>query len=581
MAISWTVLPSAPLEFLERFPELPDIIAHLLYHREVRTQEAIDAFLNPDYGTDLHDPFLFRDMERAVERIFRARDAGERIVVYGDFDADGVCGATVLLDTLEALGCLATAYLPHREREGYGLHAGAIDELVAQGTRLIVTCDCGISNAAEVARTHAVGVDVIVTDHHLVPTDPASGEPLLPAAYATLHPKLPGETYPYRDLTGGGVAFKFACGLVKRDASRSDRRLPEGFEKWLLDCAAIATVADFGPLIGENRTLVTYGLVVLQKTRRLGLRALYEVAGINPVKITPTTIGFQIAPRINAAGRLDHANEALALLRSTDSVAARSYAEKLNATNTERQRLVEAASIEAIAQVGDVGDRRVLVVIGKQWLPGIVGLVASRVREQFYRPTIALTHSDDKIVGSGRSIGGFNIVEALRFCAELLECFGGHPQACGLTLRDASILDAFREKFEAYARAHLTDEQLVPSLSVDAEIRLENINWELVELLGKLGPFGVGNPTPRYLARSVVVDSVQTMGNDGKHRKLLVHQGERKSQRYKMVCFRYENICPDVHVGDEVDVVVEVDVNEWNGNREIQLKMVDLRLTIV
>ncbi|MBI4449464.1 single-stranded-DNA-specific exonuclease RecJ [Candidatus Uhrbacteria bacterium] len=593
----WTVVPPAPPEFLARFPELPNLVSHLLYHRGVRTQEEIDAFLNPDYGTDLHDPFLFRDMRRAVDRCIVARDRGERILVHGDYDADGVSGATVLLDTLEGIGCSVDAYIPHRERDGYGFNPPAVAYAQSIGARLIITCDCGGANAKTVAGAAEVGIDVIVTDHHLIPVDAATGQPIIPSAYAILHPKIVGETYPYAELTGGGVAFKLCQAIVRHDAASSSPRLPAGFEKWLLDCTAISTVADYGPLVGENRTLVTYGLVVLGKTRRAGLRCLYEVAGIKPERITPATIGFQIAPRINAAGRIDHANEALALLRCRDPQEARALAEKLNATNAERQRLVEVACDEAVRSVETKKTSGFfLVIVGDDWIPGIVGLVATRLRDRFHRPAIALTRRNGQLLGSGRSIPELNIVDALRAHAELLGAFGGHPQACGLTVKGEAELSVLTERLEAYARERLTPEQLTPSLTIDRELTLGDVTWDLVALLTKLGPFGIGNPTPRYLTRGVVVDDVRTMGNSGKHLRLQVHQDGNKESgiknkeskipdsrfqipdsRRKLVCFSYEDICPSIRVGDVVDVVYEVDVNEWNGNREIQMKVVDLR----
>lgn len=573
----WTVVPPAPPEFLARFPELPSLVSHLLYHRGVCTQEEIDAFLNPDYGTDFHDPFLFRDMRRAVDRCMAARDRGERVLVHGDYDADGVSGATVLLDTLEGIGCAVDAYIPHRERDGYGFNLPAVAYAQSIGARLIITCDCGGANAATVKSATEVGIDVIITDHHLIPVDPATGQPMIPAAYAILHPKIAGETYPYGELTGGGVAFKVCQAIVQHDAASATPRLPKGFEKWLLDCTAISTVADYGPLVGENRTLVTYGLVVLGKTRRAGLKSLYEVAGIRPERITPATIGFQIAPRINAAGRIDHANEALALLRCRDPQEAHALAEKLNATNAERQRLVEAATEDAMARAGAMGDRRFLVIVGDDWIPGIVGLVATRLRDRFHRPAIALTRRNGQLMGSGRSIPELNIVEALRANADLLGAFGGHPQACGLTVKGEAELPALIERLERYATERLTPDQLTPKLTIDWECALADVTWEIVDVLEKLGPFGIGNPTPRYLVRGVTVDDVRVMGSSGKHVRMQVHQIWNAASRHKMVCFRYEDICPTIRVGDVVDVVFEVDVNEWNGNREIQMKVVDLR----
>ncbi len=585
---TWVVAPRASDELLARFPELPPTVAQLLHARGVWTREAIDEFLHPDYGTDLHDPFLFRDMRRAVDRIAAARDHGERVLVHGDYDADGVSGATVLLDTLEGIGCAVDAYIPHRERDGYGFNPPAVAYAQEIGARLIITCDCGGANAKTVAGAAEAGIDVIVTDHHLIPVDATTGQPILPPAYALLHPKVVGETYPYPELTGGGVAFKLCQAIVQHDAASASPRLPVGFEKWLLDCTAISTVADYGPLVGENRTLVTYGLVVLGKTRRAGLRTLYEVARIRPDRITPATIGFQIAPRINAAGRLDHANEALALLRCRDPQEARALAEKLNATNAERQRLVEVACDDALRQAEEKKTSGVfLVVVGDDWIPGIVGLVATRLRDRFHRPAIALTRRNGQLLGSGRSIPDLNIVEALRAHADLLAAFGGHPQACGLTVKGEEELRVLTERLEAYTRERLTPDQLTPTLTIDIELDLSEVTRDLVEWLGKLGPFGIGNLTPRFLTRGLTVTDVRIMGNNGRHCRIDVKSQvsslspprpeRRGSQVSRFVCFRYADICPTIRIGDNVDVVYEVDVNEWNGNREIQMKVVDMR----
>jgi single-stranded-DNA-specific exonuclease len=569
---TWVVAPPAPAEFLTSHPELPEVVAHLLHQRGIQTNAEINTFLHPDYGTDLHDPFLFRDMVRAVDRVYAAREREERILVHGDYDADGVSGATVLLDALEGIGCTADVFIPHRERDGYGFGMPGLAYAQNVDAKLIITCDCGIANVETVGQANEAGIDVIVTDHHVFRAE-------LPKAYAILHPKLPGETYPYTELTGGGVAFKFAQAITQRDAA-SERRLPEGFVKWLLDVAAISTVSDYGPLLGENRTIVTYGLIVLGKTRRIGLKALYEVARIRPEFITPTTIGFQIAPRINAAGRIDHANEALRLLRTTDAEEAKALAGKLNVTNAERQRLVEEAVTQALADVAGQKERRFLMVVRDDWLPGIVGLVATKLRDQFHRPAIALTRSGGKILGSGRSIPALHIVEALRAHADLLVAFGGHPQACGLTVKGEAELIELTKRLETYATERLTPDQLVPTLTIDRELALSDVTWELVEWLGKLGPFGIGNPTPKFLAHGLEVMDVLTMGSGQQHCRIAVKSqvSGLKSQVFKMVCFRYADICPTIRVGDVVDVVYEVDVNEWNGNKEIQMKVVDLNV---
>lgn len=575
----WVVRPPAPLSFTESVAPLPEAIATILYHRGVHERDAIDAFFAPSYDAHLHDPFLFCDMRRAVDRILAARERGERILVHGDYDADGVSGAAVLADTIAALGGAVDVFIPHRERDGYGFTTAGLVAATAAGARLIITCDCGIANAATITAAAAQGIDTIVTDHHLIPRD-ASGNPVPPPAYAILHPKVPGETYPFDGLTGGGVAFKLAAALVRDDRGSPAPRLAPGFEKWLLDCVAISTVADFGPLIGENRVLVKYGLTVLAKTRRVGLRALYERAGIRPERITTGTIGFQIAPRINAAGRIDHAHVALALLRTTDTEEAAALAEHIQATNGERRQLVDRAVAEAHAQVGELAGRVALVVTSDWWPVGIVGLVASAIKETYYRPAIALTSSGGVVAGSGRSIPGFHIVEALDAVRDTLQSYGGHPQACGLKLVSPDVIPAFTEALNAFARERCTLEMLTPRREIDVAFAPSAVTWDLVRTLERLQPFGVGNPTPQFLARTLTVVGVRIMGRDGRHCRIIARESDA-SRPSTFVCFRYETICPTIAIGDRIDIIYELGVNEWNGNREIQFLVVDVRLSSV
>ncbi|MFH1430383.1 MAG: single-stranded-DNA-specific exonuclease RecJ [Candidatus Uhrbacteria bacterium] len=567
----WIIADPAPSVFLAEQNNIPPTIASLLYARGVRTKEEIAAFLDPKYDEHIHDPFLFRDMAKAVDRLFAARDRGERVLIHGDYDADGIDGAAILAETLEAIGCDAVVFIPHRENDGFGFNPPGLAYAQEHGCVVIVTCDCGSANAETVALANDAGVDVIITDHHLIPTG-EDGEPQIPPALAMIHPKAPGETYPFFELTGGGVAFKLCQAIARRDAESAVPRLAQGFEKWLLDCVAISTVADFGPLIGENRVLVHYGLIVLAKTRRLGLQALYRTARIDPERITPGTIGFQIAPRINAAGRIDHASVALRLLLTRDQEEATALAEQLDSTNTERQRLVEEAMVEAIQQVGDVGERYSLVVVGDGWAPGIVGLVASRLKDRFQRPTIALTKFDGQVLGSGRSIVGLHIVEALEASAEYLARFGGHPQACGLTVKDEQAVEGFCTQFEAFARSVLVPDDLLATVAIAAELGGTDINWALVGNLERLEPFGIGHPTPLFVVRGVTVTDVRMMGKEQQHCRIAARHG---STSLSFVCFRYRMICPDVRVGACMDVAFELGVNEWNGRRELQLKVVD------
>ncbi|MEK7481302.1 MAG: single-stranded-DNA-specific exonuclease RecJ [Patescibacteria group bacterium] len=580
MQKQWLVAELCPATFRLEHPELPDIVLQLLWNRAMRTQRDIDTFLNPDYGRDTHDPFLFRDMQKAVDRLFQAIANQEKIVIHGDYDADGVSASVILSATLGALGAVTDIFLPHREMDGYGLNLKNVEKIAAGGARVIITCDCGISNAAEITRAKALGIDVIITDHHQEPKE-------LPVdALAIIHPKIEGETYPCKTLAGGGVAFKLAQALLKTHAQHVDQ-LPNGeshsvFEKWLLDMVAISCVADMVPLLGETRTLVKYGLIVLEKTRRVGLQRLMKEAGLfnhdgtlRRTAISAADIGFKIAPRINAAGRMHHATAAFNLLVEEDEENARIMAEEINRNNTARQELTADLTERARAIIAETHQTNdpLIVVVGHGWSPGIIGLIASRIKDEYYKPVIVLAEKDGVHVGSGRSTSGFNMIQGLQQIPELFVKFGGHPQACGFTL--AASPAELKTALTRIIEMQETDD--TPTLPVDAEVDLEAVTWDLYDLLERFHPFGIGNPEPCFVARDCEVVHVEPVGVDGKHRRL--HVRHRTSMIRKTIGFNCAEWCPALVAGDHLDMVFEVGVNEWNGNRELQLKMTDVRLT--
>ncbi|GEM_PF-285369 len=585
MTPTWNTLPPPPQEFLEQHPELPPIVAHLLYHRDIRSQKQIDEFLNPDYLSDVHDPFLFVDMEKAVARLLQAVEHKERVTVYGDYDADGVSASVILTSLFRALKHdNLSVYLPHRETDGYGLNKKAIQLLADEGTKVIITCDCGISNAAEVELANSLGIDVIITDHHAIPST-------LPLAFAIIHPKLERETYPDKGLAGGGVAFKLLQGVLKKHKETNDL-LPNGqshdtFEKWQLDMVAIASVADMVPLLGESRTLTKYGLIVLNKTKRIGLQKLLleaklmdEQGGLK-FELDADTIGFKIAPRINAAGRMDHANVAYNLLVEERPIEATDLAFQLDQNNQERQKNTELFVSQAIEQIiRDQKDWPVLMVIDSDWTPGIVGLVASRLKEKYHKPTIVMARNNGEIMGSGRSVEGFNLIEALQELPELFHKFGGHPMACGFTLASPELLEEFKEKLTAIYKKKTKGLTIQKTIDIDCEIDLEDITWELYDLLEKFAPFGQMNPKPKYLSRGVTIMKAEPIGKEGKHLRL---QAKHKSNRLRKIvgwnlCNGNEtNWCTLLKPGDTVDIVYEISINEWNGNRELQLTITDIK----
>lgn len=585
----WNVLPLPPAEFLTAHPELPLIVARLLWNRDLKTQIQIDEFLNPDYSSDLHDPFLFRDMAKATDLIFDAIKNDKNIVVHGDYDADGVCAAAQIMLALQKLGAKHTAvFLPHREIDGYGLNLNTVTELVKKKTNLLITCDCGVSNIKEIETAKKAGMTVIITDHHTVPAE-------LPPADAIIHPLVPGEPYPDKGLAGGGVAFKLVQGLLIKHALTNptlpDNKRHESFEKWLLDLAAIATIGDMVPLLGESRTIARYGLTVLNKTKNLGLKKLLTIAGVydengNPKRgeITAETVSFQIVPRINAAGRMDHANAAYELLMATDENEAQKLAEQLNKNNSDRQKLTEQLVAEARNQIkkSKQQDNPVLFAYDESWGTGILGLIAGKIKDEFNKPALIMGQTQGEICGSGRSVPMFNLISALQKLKKHFSKFGGHPLACGFSLHCADDLEKFKSDLIKLAKKTIKHpKELIPAITIDAETNLEDITWESYDILQKFEPFGQSNPEPVYLARGLTLMAVEPVGQDGKHLRLMVKHNThlvKKTIGFGLGSANHpENWRVELKSGDKIDMVFTVSVNEWNGNRELQLKIKDIK----
>lgn len=571
MEKQWQIASKFPNEFKKNFPEMDNIVLQLLWNRNLKTQTEIDEFFNPDYGEDVHSPFLFKDMEKAVERIKKAVDDKEKILVYGDYDADGVCASTILYESLKKIGIIPDVFLPHRETDGYGLNIKRVEEFASDGIKLIITCDCGISNAPEVVRANELGINVIITDHHEAPD-------VLPPAFAIIHPQTE-ENYPWKGLSGGGVAWKLAQALL-RDFG--------GLEKWFLDLVAISSVADVMPLLGETRTLTKYGLLVLNKTKRLGLQKLLEAANVKTGALDTYSIGFMIAPRINAAGRMNHASAAFKLMVEERPEKAMELAIELNKENAERQKQAEKIFIEAkFLTVEEKQEENAAILVFKpDWMASLIGLAAGKIAETFYRPTIAMTLRDERIIGSGRSIENVNLMKIMEDLSRFFDKFGGHKGACGFTLRDKEKLEEFKKAFVAIATEKVKGLDLIPKIQIDAEITLEDANWKLYENLAKFEPFGDKNPHPRFLVKDAKVMTMETMGADGKHLRLFVSNNNTagSSASYnispkKMVGFFIGNHIERLKINSLIDIIFEVGVNEWNGNRELQYKIIDWKMS--
>lgn len=575
MQKEWRVLPRAESSFIRQLSAYYPLTAQLLYNRGLKNQSEIEDFFNPTYEK-LLDPFIFRDMEKAVKRLRQAIEKNEKIIIHGDYDADGVTSAAVLYKTLKTFKADVSIFIPHRELDGYGMNMVNVENFIKEGYKLLITVDCGITNVAEVARLNEAGVDVIITDHHQPPEK-------LPAAVALLDPKIEGEDYPSKELSGAGVVFKLAQALLRDKEFVEKKRIelarfggPEGLEKWLLDIVAIGTVADVSPLIGENRILVKWGLLVLEKTINLGLKKLLGIIGNR--KMDTHTISYQIAPRLNAAGRMNHASAAFELLISENNIEAERLAWELQKNNLERQRVTEVAMEQVRQQfLLQIEKQEIFFAFEKNWEPGIIGLIAGKLCDEFYRPVIVMTESLGRVIGSGRSIEGFNITHGLTTVSEFFTRYGGHSRACGFTLTSYEIIEKFQCELSLKAKEAFPQGLPTPFVTVDAELNLNEIDWKFLDELGKFEPFGEGNEKPRFLLKNLELVTADALGSDGRHLRLQVKQ--IAPRLHKMMLFGKANDWKDKLIpGVKFEAVCEVGKNEWNGNKEVECRICDLKL---
>lgn len=559
----WDLKPPAPPDYARRLGVSP-LLATLLYQRELHDVDAAQAFLTADYSTGLHDPLLLKGMPEAAARVAQAVRAGELIAVYGDFDTDGVTAVTLLTQALSAMGANVRPYIPHRTREGYGLNNLAVEGLAADGVRLLITVDCGVSNAAEVAQAQARGVDVIVTDHHAPPET-------LPPALAVINPRQPGCAYPYKDLVGVGIAFKLIQALSRLGLRPGDLRGRD-----MLDVVALGTVADMGPLTGENRALVKAGLQAINTTRRPGLNALIAVAGLAPGGVDSTAIGYMLGPRLNAAGRLDDARRAYELLLATDTAAATAIARELNETNRARQELTKqvTAAARELAEAEGRQSQRIVVLAGEEFPAGVVGLVAGKLADEWGRPVLLIERGPEESRGSARSIPGFSMIEALRSCDELFVRYGGHAAAAGFTIPTARIGE-LEQRLSAIAERQLSDEMLVPRLAIDAAVGLNELSWDLLAEIQRLEPFGQANPQPVLMSSGVQVVDARPRGADGQHLKLLLRKDGGPT--HEAIAFRLGHLASSLRRHSQIDLAYTLECNTWNGERRLQINVKDLR----
>lgn len=539
---------------------LPDLVCRLLVARGHGSSEAAKRYLRPRLE-HLHDPSTIGDLDRAVERIVRAVRGREMILIHGDYDVDGICSTTILTRTLRWLGGSVTPFIPQRLRDGYDLTAAGVAAAKEAGATLVVTCDCGTTALAPVSELQRAGIDVIISDHHL------PGGPL-PEAHAILNPRRPGCTSVDKDLCAAGVAFKLALAITR--AMNASQNLVFG----MLDLVALATIADVAPLRGENRVLARYGLKLMNQTSNVGLRAMIRAAGLEGKAITAGRVGFILAPRLNAAGRVGSALRGVELLLASDDAVANPIARELEELNGHRQDLDRQALEQARQMMReiDLDQTYGLVLAAEGWHPGVIGIVASRIVEEFGRPTILIALDGTEGKGSGRSIPPFDLHAGISRCRELLLRFGGHRSAAGVTIERERVPE-FTRRFNEIAREALTPEDLIPELRADLEVSLQDVTDGLEALLRHVEPCGIGNPSPVLVARGVrVAAPPRTIGKDGL--RLLLHQDDTQ---LTALGWGMAARAPELTVGTIVDVAFRLERDEWNGESRLQARLADFR----
>lgn len=563
----WSLIENEKTLNISSF-SLHPLIVQLLFSRGITTEKEIREFIAPNYETDLNSPFLFGDMEKVVGRIAEARDKKEKVVIFGDYDADGITASIIIKETFDELGIDSFVYIPDKRIEGYGLNSAAIDMFKEKNIDLIVTVDCGVTNIAEVEKAKSFGIDVIITDHHHVPE-------IVPPAYAIINPHANDSKYPFKDLAGVGVAFKVAQAIYRKLISEKIEQT-----KWMLDLVAIGTIADCVPLLGENRLFTKFGLMVLAKTKRIGLKELFTVGRIViDEKTLPDTkkVSFYIAPRINAAGRIKHANLAFDLLGEKNVVKARELALEIEDQNTQRQKMTEKLTDEVRILAQNIyKDKKFIFAIGEHFSVGILGLVAGKIAQKFNKPTAIFQDDKEVCMGSFRSVPQINIIETIAECKELLVKFGGHSQAAGVSVKKENI-EKFYAKMNGIINKKLAGFDLSEEIKIDSEVLAENIDFNLVEDFEKLKPFGEGNREPIFLIKNLIVKEKKVVGNGNKHVKLFL-AAQNSPKIFEAISFNGYEKFAHVVAENNVDIVCNIQKDEWNGNKKIQLILIDLKV---
>ena len=535
------------------------LLASILVNRNIE-EDKIEAFLNPTRKS-FHDPFLMPDMKKAVDRILKAMQNKEKIIIYGDYDVDGITSITVLKSFLEDRGVHVDSYIPNRLEEGYGLNKPAIEKIAENKYQLMITVDCGISGIEEIEYANSLGIETIVTDHHEVGDS-------LPNAIAIVDAKRKDNEYPCRDLAGVGVVFKLIQAIgIKLGLEEKE------YLKYL-DIVCIGTISDIVPLVDENRAIAKLGLLLVRQTKNLGLQSLLMSSGYK--NIDSTTISFGVAPRINACGRMGHADEALNLFLSKDIYEVNELTKKLNEYNKIRQETEKNIYEDAVNQIeqNKLNEKNAIIVSGENWHHGVIGIVSSKITDLYFKPSILLCNEGEFSKGSGRSIPGFDLHQALMQCQDTIDRFGGHAMAIGITIKTDKFQE-FAEKFENVAKEAKIDE-IIPIINIDAKIELNEINKEMVESLKLLEPYGEGNKMPIFAFRNLKIDSIRAL-SEGKHIKLTLKDN---NNIINAIGFNLGKIAEDYRIGDKIDVVGTLEINSFNGVDSLQINIKDVMKSI-
>ncbi|MCR4720004.1 MAG: single-stranded-DNA-specific exonuclease RecJ [Firmicutes bacterium] len=546
-------------DFAKKF-NLPYELAVLLLLRGIKSDVQISSYMSKNLDT-IHNPFLLNDMDKACERIVRAISEKEKITVFGDYDVDGITSTTVLTDFLSSIGACVDYYIPDRFSEGYGLNILALNKIARAGTKLLITVDCGIASIGEIEFAKTQKLDVIVTDHHTCKDE-------LPKALAVINPKRADSNYPFSGLAGVGVAFKLILALAKK----YNLNTKDIFMKYA-DLVSIGTVADVVPLLDENRTIVARGIEIIKNTQNLGIRALLEVSGCKDREITSSPVAFSLAPRINAAGRMEKASLAVELFKAKSYAQAITLAEHLDSLNRLRQETERNIFEDALLLASKCENPLVYVLKAPDWHNGVIGIVASKLCEKLLRPCILLSEENGKCKGSGRSINGFNLFDALSDSEDILTAFGGHAQAAGMTVSEDNVLE-FTNRINQYAKKHITDDMLIPKLSVDCIISPSHITLEWAKALKKLEPFGESNETPVFALLGAKIISSGTMGSNGQH---LFMKLQKETFVFSAVGFGMGESYSGLLQGDIADIAFTMNINTYNGTESVQLFIKDIK----